>query len=155
MDPSPEYRRVPPTVVRWLLLVTATFVAGCLTISLLPSDQVTVVNMGVLVNVVMAIGVGAVLVWSGRPDRLFCAAGLGAVVTVFGWDLLTFTQAEIQGVDGLGVVPLDVIALPVAALGMMLLLGAGAALGGAGRVLTTRCRSCSRRWQLGLDSPPP
>ena len=153
MDTPVDQRRVPPTVVQWLLLITATFVAGCLTVSLLPSHQATVVNVGVLVNVAMAIGIGAVLVWRGRPDRLFCAAGLGAVVTVLCWDLLTFTLAEIQGGGGLGVVPVDVIALPVAALGMVLLLGAGAAVGGIGRLLTTRC-PC-KRWQPRLGSPIP
>ena len=47
-----------------------------------------------------------------------CAAGLGTVVTVLGWDLLTFTQAESRGVGGFGVILLDVFALPIAAVGM-------------------------------------
>jgi hypothetical protein len=153
MGPVFDHRRVPREVVQWILLIAATFIAGCLTIGLLPGHQSSVVALGVWINVSMALGIGAVLTWRGTPERLFCAAGLGAVATVLGWDLLSFTQQEIQGLGGLGFVPLDAIALPVAGLGMLLLLGVGAALGGIGRVLSTRC-PCGR-WQPRFGSPFP
>jgi hypothetical protein len=137
-------RRVPQAVVQWLLLIAATFVAGCLAIALLPGHQATVVKIGVWGNVATAIGMGLVLAWKGSPQRLCCAAWLGAVVTVIGWDFLSFTFEEIQGHGGLGAIPFDVVALPVAALGMLILLGVGAALGGIGRLLGTRC-PCARR----------
>lgn len=139
MDPVLGHRRVPPAVGQWLLLIVASFVAGCEAIALIPSHQGLVVEAGVCVNVAMAIGIGAVLVWQGGPGRLMCTAGLGAVVTVLGWDLLTFTQAEIRGLEGIGVVLLNVFALPIAAVGMTALVGAGAAIGGIGRVLSSRC----------------
>src|ERR1700680_674574 len=119
MDPGFDHRRVPPPVVQWLLLIASTFVAGCVMIALLPSHQASVVDIGVYVNVAMAVGIGVVLAWRGSAQRLFCAAGLGAVVTVLGWDVLTFTQAEIQGIGGFGVIPFDVVALPIAAVAMV------------------------------------
>jgi hypothetical protein len=143
MDPVLGHHRVPPVVVRWLLLIAATFVAGCLTVAILPSHQMSIIDIGVDSNVGMAIGIGVVLAWRGITQRLFCAAGLGAVVTVLGWDVLTCTQAVIQGQGGVGVIPFDVIALPIAALGMAILLGVGAAVGGIGRVLSRRC-PCGR-----------
>jgi hypothetical protein len=138
------FHGVPHAVVQWLLLIAATFVAGCIAIALLPSHQATVVNIGVWGNVAMAIGMGLVLAWKVLPQRLCCAAWLGAVVTVIGWDFLSFTVEEIHGQGGLGAIPFDVVALPVAGLGMLILLGAGAALGGIGRLLGSRC-PCGRR----------
>jgi hypothetical protein len=155
MDSDLHDHRVPPAVVRWLLLVASTFVAGCLTIALLPSHQASVVDVGVCINVAMAIGIGVVLAWRGSPQRLFCAAGAGAVVTVLGWDLLTFTQAQIRGLGGLVFIPLDAIALPVAGLGMVLLVGVGAALGGIGRVCLLSTRWPCRRWRPRLSPPTP
>jgi hypothetical protein len=148
-----DHRRVPPAIVQWLLLISATFVAGCLTIAAEPSHQATVVNIGFNINVAMAVGIGVVLAWKDIPQRLFCAAWLGAVVTVVGWDFLSFTQEEIQGQGGLGAIPYDVVALPVAALGMVILLGVGVALGAIGRVLRSRC-PCGR-WlpRLGYRVP--
>jgi hypothetical protein len=135
-----DHRRVPAVVRTWLLLIAASFVAGCLTIVLVPSHQSRVVNIGVGVNVAMAFGIGAVLAWNGMHRRLFCAAGLGAIVTVVGWDLLSSVQAKVQGQGwGLGAIPFDVFALPVAAIGMLILLGVGAAIGGIGRLLFSRC----------------
>jgi hypothetical protein len=140
----PDYRRVPAVVRTWLLLIAASFVAGCLTIVLIPSHQSRVVNIGVGINVAEALGIGAVLAWNGIPRRLVCAAGLGAMVTVAGWDLLSLIQAEVQGQGwGLGAIPLDVFALPIAAIGMMLLLGVGAAVGEIGRLAISRC-PCGR-----------
>jgi hypothetical protein len=101
----------------------------------------------------MAIGIGVVLAWRGIPQRLICAAGLGAVATVVGWDFLSFTQTEIQGQGGLGAIPFDVFALPIAACGMAILLGVGAALGGIGRLFATRCPCV--RWLPRLGSPHP
>jgi hypothetical protein len=155
MDSGIPHPRVPPAVVRWLLLVAATFVAGCLMIALLPSHQASVVGIGVCINVAMAIGIGVVLAWRGSPQRLFCAAGVGAVVTVVGWDFLSFTQSEIQGQGGLGAIPLDVIALPVAGLGMVLLVGVGTALGGIGRSCVLSTRWPCRRWRPRLSPPTP
>ncbi len=132
-------RRLPHAVVQWLLLIAATFVAGCLAIALLPGYQATVVKIGVWGNVAMAIGMGLVLAWKRLPERLCCAAWLGAVVTVIGWDFLSFTVEEVHGEGGLGAIPFDVVALPVAALGMLILVGVGAALGGIGRMLCARC----------------
>jgi hypothetical protein len=141
----PDNRRVPVAVRKWLLLIAASFVAGSLTIVLIPGYQAWIVNIGVCVNVAMALGIGALLAWNnGVPQRLFCAAGLGAVVTVAGWDLLSFTQAEVQGQGwGLGAIPLDIFALPIAAVGMTILLGSGAAFGGIGRFVDSRC-SCGK-----------
>jgi hypothetical protein len=145
-DPG-KRRRVPAVVAQWLLLIAASFVAGCLTIALVPSHQSTVVNIGVCTNVAMALGIGFVLAWRGIPQRLFCAAGLGAVATVVGLDVLSLTQTEVQGQGwGLGAILLDIFAFPIAVLGMLILLGVGAAVGGIGRVLATRC-PC-RRWPL-------
>jgi hypothetical protein len=136
----PDDRRVPVAVRTWLLLIASSFVTGCLAIVLIPSHQARVVNIGVCVNVAMAMGIGAVLSWIGAPHRLLCAAGLGTVATVEGWDLLSVTQAEVQGQGwGLGAIPLDIFALPIAALGMTILLGAGAAIGGIGRLIDSRC----------------
>lgn len=143
--------RDPYAVLQWLMLIAATFVAGCLRIGLLPSHQKTVINIGVCINVAMAIGIGVVLTWKGTPQRLFCAAGLGAVVTVVGCDVLSFTLGVIHGQYGLGFIPFDVIALPIADLGMLILLGVGAALGGIGRVLSTRC-PC-QRWFPRMGFP--
>jgi hypothetical protein len=95
MDHPPfDHRRVPPSVAQWLLLIVATFVAGCEMIAIVPRRQVLIVDIGVDVNVAMAIGIGVLLAWRGSPQRLFCASALGAVVTVLGWDALTFAQAR-------------------------------------------------------------
>lgn len=153
IEPFLDRRRVSLLVVRWLLLIAATFAAGCLTMALLPNRQATVFNIGVYINVAMALGIGVVLAWRGIPQRLICAAGLGAVVTVVGWDFLSFTESEIQGQGGLGVIPSDIFALPIAACGMAILLGVGAALGGIGRLLSGRC-PC-RRWLQWLGPPIP
>lgn len=149
----PDRRRVPAVVRTWLLLIAASFVAGCLTIVLMPSHQSRVVNIGVCINVAMAIGIGAVLAWNEIHRRLFCAAGLGAVATVVGWDLLSYTQVGVQGQGwGLGAIPLDVFALPIAIIGMTILLGAGAAIGRTGRLLVSRCpcRIWSRRLRASI-----
>jgi hypothetical protein len=132
-------RRVPLVVIQWLLLIASTFMAGCLFIVLLPHYQPTVVTIGVYGNVAMALGISVVLTWKGLPQRLFCATGLGAVVTVIGWDFLEFTLSETRGLGGFGAIPLDVIALPIAILGMTILLGVGAAIGGVARILAARC----------------
>jgi hypothetical protein len=154
IERRPDRCRVPFVVVQWLLLVAATFAAGCLTIALLPSDQAAVCWMGVYINVAMAIGIGAVLTWRGIPQRLICGAMLGAVVTVVGWNCLVFTLTEIQvGHPGFGVVVFDIFALPVAACGMAILLSVGGALGGIGRMLSSRCR-CGRSLPW-LGSPIP
>lgn len=145
-------RRFPAVVTKWLLLIVASFVVGSLSIALLPSQQSIVVNIGVGINVAMALGIGFVLAWTGAGRWLACAAGLGSVVTVMGWDVLNLTQAEVQGQGwGLGAIPLDVFALPIAALGMTVLLGTGAAAGGIGGLLAARrpCRKwCFRLWTL-------
>jgi hypothetical protein len=148
-----HHGRVPPSVGQWLLLIAGTFVAGCMTIAAFPGNQAGVVDIGVYANITMAVGIGVLLAWTGNAHRLFCAAGLGAVVTVLGWDVQTFTQAEIQGQGGFGVVPLDAIALPVDALGMVVLVSGGAAIGGIGRLLSLRC-PCGR-WQPRLGSSTP
>lgn len=153
MDPVFDHRRVPPAVRQWLLLITASFVAGCELVVLIPSHQALVVQLGVGVNVALAVRTGAALVWQGMPGRLMCAAGLGAVVTVLGWDLLTFTQAEIRGLDGIAVLPLDVFALPIAAVGMTALVGVGAAIGGIGRVLSGRCTCRILQPRFGSSIP--
>jgi hypothetical protein len=153
MDPGSHHHRVAPAVARWLLLVAATFVAGRLTMALLPTHPASVIDIGVCINVAMAIGIGGLLTWRGTPERLSCAAGLGAVVTVLGIDLLLFTQPGIRGSGWLGLIPFDAIALPVAGAGMLFLVGVGAALGGIARLLSTRW-PC-RRWQLRLSAPTP
>jgi hypothetical protein len=136
-------RRVPLAVVQWLLLIVASFVAGCEAIALLPSHEATIITWGICTNVAMAIGIGVVLTWKGISHRLLRTAWLGAVVTVIGWDLLNFTLGEIQGQEGLGAIPFDVVALPVATLGMLVLLGVGAALGRIGRLISGRCPCAS------------
>jgi hypothetical protein len=147
-----DNRHVPAPVRKWLLLIAVSFAAGCLTIALLPSHQARVVNIGVGLNVAMAVGIGAVLARMEIPERMFCAAGLGAVVTVAGWDLLSYTQAEVEGQGwGYEAIPLDVFALPIAAFGMLVLLGAGVAIGGFGRLVVSRC-PCDKRSQR-LRSP--
>ncbi len=143
IDPHFDRRRVPLVVVQWLLLIAATFVAGCLAFTLQPRDQATVFVIGVFINVAMAIGVGVVLAWRGIPKRLICAACLGAVVTVIGYDFLSVTQTEIHGEGGFGVILFDAFFLPLALSGMAFLLGVGAALGGIGRLLSSRC-PCGR-----------
>ncbi len=151
VDPRFDRRRVPLVVVQWLLLIAATFVAGSLTMVLLPSHRAKVFNYGVFINVAMAIGIGVVLTWRGNPRRLICAAGLGAVVTVVGWDFLSITQTEIQDQGGLGVILLDVFFLPIALCGMAILLGLGAALGGIGRLISSR--SPCGKWLPWLGPP--
>ena len=147
----PDDRRFPPVVRTWLLLIASSFVTGCLAIVLLPSHQARIVNIGVSINVAMALGIGAVLAWNGIPQRLFCAAGLGTLATVAGWDVLSFTQAQVQSQgSGLGAIPLDIFALPIATLGMTILLGAGAAIGGIGRVVASRC-PCGRPRRLRVS----
>ena len=144
-------RRIPLVVIEWLLLIASTFTAGCLLIALLPHYQSTVVAIGVYGNLGMAVGVGGVLTWKGLPERLCCATGLGAVATVIGWDFLEFTLSETRGVGGFGAIPLDVIALPIAILGMTILLGVGAAIGGIARILAARC-PCGN-WLTNLGPP--
>lgn len=73
----------------------------------------------------------------------------GVVVTVVGWNSLSFTLEVIRGQVGLGAVAFDVIAVPVATLGMMILLGSGAAVGGTGRVISARCRYGRRLPRVG------
>jgi ABC-type sugar transport system permease subunit len=94
-----------------------------------------------------------VLTWRGIPQRLICAACLGAVVTVIGYDFHSVTQTEIHGEGGFGVILFDAFFLPLALSGMAFLLGVGAALGGIGRLLSSRC-PCGR-WLPRLGSPIP
>jgi hypothetical protein len=150
IDHEFDHRRVPPAVVLWLLLIAVTFVVGCGAIALSPSHGTTIVQTGVCINVAMAIGIGMVLTLKGIPHRLCGATWLGAVVTVIGWDLLSFTLGEVQGHADLGAIPFDVVAFPIAALGMTILLGVGAAMGGVGRLVGSRCSCGERLAKIGV-----
>jgi hypothetical protein len=153
IDDGFDHRRVPPAVVRWLLLIAVTFVVGCGAIALFPSHGTTIVQSGVCINVAMAIGIGVVLTLQGIPHRLWGATWSGAAVTVIGWDLLSFTLGEVQGHAALGAMPFDVIAFPIAALGLTILLGVGAAMGGVRRLVGGRCSCGERLARIGLLTP--
>jgi hypothetical protein len=134
-DPNKRERLIPTPVIGWLMLIVVSFVIGRVTIALAPSASSVVLNIGIVTNVVMAIGMGVLLGWNMTLSDLPVAIFAGALVTVVGADSLY-----------LGLLIVDAIAIVVAVIGMSILLVVGATLGTVARGLHSGCRC--------LRSPP-
>jgi hypothetical protein len=133
---------MPVSVVRWLLLIVLSFVIGGVTIALAPSTSSEVLNVGIVTNVALAIGMGTFLGWKMRLSDLPVAIVAGALVTVLGADSLW-----------IGLIIVDAIAIVVAVIGMSVLLIVGATIGTVARGLHSGCRCLRNPAQHGIRSP--
>jgi hypothetical protein len=134
-DPSKRRTFIPPPVTRWLLLIVLSFAIGGVTIAVFPSVASVVLNIGVVTNVVLAIGMGVLLGWRMTLSDLPIAIFAGALVTVVGTNVLLPL-----------LIVFDAVAIVVAVIGMSILLVVGAIAGTIARGLHSGCR-CLR------DSP--
>jgi hypothetical protein len=141
-DPNKRQRLIPAPVIRWLLLIVLSFVIGGVTIALAPSTSSEVLNIGIVTNVALAIGMGIFLGWEMTLSGLPVAIVAGALVTVLGADSLW-----------IGLIVVDAIAIVVAVIGMSVLLIAGATVGTVARGLHSGCRCLRNPPRHGLRPP--
>jgi hypothetical protein len=138
-DRNKRQKLIPAPVIRWLILIALSFVIGGVTIALAPSLSSGVLNVGIVTNVLLAIGMGIFLGWRMALSDLPVAIVAGAVVTVVGVDSLF-----------VGLIILDAIAFVVAVIGMSILLVAGATVGTVARGLHSGCRCLQNRPRHGV-----
>jgi hypothetical protein len=101
-----------------------------------------VLNIGIVTNVVLAIGMGIFLGWKMTLSDLPVAIVAGALVTVVGADSLF-----------VGLIIVDAIAIVVAVIGMSILLIGGATVGTVARGLHSGCRCLRNPAKHGVLPP--
>jgi hypothetical protein len=135
-----------PVVLWWLLAVSASFLVGFLLLTLLPEASGAIWGVGIVVNVGLAVAVGAFLGWTRQWLQVVLAVPLGSIVTILGLDLLALvpTPTENAHAGWLGLVGFDGVAVLTACFGMAILTGVGASVGVIGQILIVRSGCLSR-----------
>lgn len=132
----------------WIASVWLSVAVGIVLIRLFPS--VITVPAGVCLNVGMAVAMGVALGWVRRWCDVLIAVAAGASASVLGIDALIVLGARDEGWTAAVLGAFDAIALPIAAIGLSVLLAVGATIGSTARWSSERCR-CAERFAALRD----
>jgi hypothetical protein len=134
-----------PVFLWWTLAISASFRIGSWLLVFVPGVSAATWTVGIVSNVVMAVGVGIYLGWTHRGVHIPIAMVLGAVVTTFGVDLLVLVSGPSDNARfGLSdYAAFDSLVAYVALSGMVILVGGGALAGVFARLMDSRS-DCDR-----------
>ena len=134
MSTAPAFRgddRISKVLLWWLLAISTSFMVGFLLLALVPAVSGATWGVGIVLNVSMAVGIGVLFGWTRQCLQILIAVVLGAVVTIFGLDLLVLVPSPTENAH-LGLLAygaLDSVGVLVALFGMVILIGGGALAG--------------------------
>jgi hypothetical protein len=123
--------RISKVLLWWLLTVSASFLIGFLLLTVVPAVSGPTWGVGIVFNVSMAVGIGVCFGWTRQCLQILIAVVFGAVVTIFGLDLLVSVPSPTENAH-FGLVAyaaFDSVGVLIALVGMAILIGGGALAG--------------------------